>query len=364
MTTYFDIRQDYLIFWQNPMGTPRMSIYPMWHIAETGLDNTTYGYTTGSYIVDAVGLEVDHPNGWYENIDLVMSDLLPDAVYYLLSQLNGAAAGSAQDFTWSGNLILATRGVQQLVDLKADISSLGTASAEDVSHFALASHTHTASEITDFSSAADARITVQKGANSGLCPLDSSGLVASANLPSYVDDVLEYANLGSLPGTGATGKIYVTLNDNKCFRWSGSVYIEVSPGPGSTDAVAEGSTNLYFTNARARSAVRAYQGTTAKDGSFPIFKSATVSSGTAVFHITSDGTSGGSALFPNGPITESLNCFVSDSAASYQMAGVWSNSNKTLTVTTNKLGTANILTGILGQVAGNGAVVNIQVWGN
>lgn len=87
--------------------------------------------------------------------------------------------------------------------------------------------------------------------NNGLVKLDSGGKVASAQLPSYVDDVLEYANFAALPGTGETGKIYITLDNNKTFRWSGSAYVEISPAPGSTDSVTEGSTNLYFTNSRA-----------------------------------------------------------------------------------------------------------------
>lgn len=96
-----------------------------------------------------------------------------------------------------------------------------------------------------------------KNAANGYAGLDSSGLVPSSILPSYVDDVLEYANLASFPGTGATGKIYVALDTNKIYRWSGSTYIEISASPGSTDAVTEGSTNLYFTDARARSAISA-----------------------------------------------------------------------------------------------------------
>lgn len=96
-----------------------------------------------------------------------------------------------------------------------------------------------------------------KNAANGYAGLDSSGLVPSSILPSYVDDVLEYANLASFPGTGATGKIYVALDTNKTYRWSGSAYIEISASPGSTDAVTEGSTNLYFTDARARAAVSA-----------------------------------------------------------------------------------------------------------
>lgn len=102
---------------------------------------------------------------------------------------------------------------------------------------------------------ADARISAQKGANSGLCPLDSGGKVASAYLPSFVDDVLEYANLAALPGTGETGKIYVALDTGKIYRWSGSAYVEISASPGSTDSVTEGATNKYFTDERAQDAV-------------------------------------------------------------------------------------------------------------
>lgn len=107
----------------------------------------------------------------------------------------------------------------------------------------------------------------------------------------------------------------------------------------------------------------AYEGTSNRTNSFPIFKTATVSSGVAVFHLTADGTSGGTALFTNGVIQDSVNVTVSDSAASYQMSWAWSNSNKTLTVTANKLTTANILTGVLGQGQANASVVKLAVWG-
>lgn len=93
--------------------------------------------------------------------------------------------------------------------------------------------------------------TANKGQPDGYASLNSSGLVPSTQLPSYVDDVLEYANLAGFPGIGETAKIYVALDTNKVYRWSGSAYVEISPSPGSTDAVTEGSTNLYFTNARA-----------------------------------------------------------------------------------------------------------------
>lgn len=92
---------------------------------------------------------------------------------------------------------------------------------------------------------------------SGLAQLDGTGKIPSSILPSYVDDVLEYANLAAFPATGETGKIYVALDNGKTYRWSGSVYAEISPSPGSTDAVAEGSVNLYFTQARSRQSISA-----------------------------------------------------------------------------------------------------------
>lgn len=97
--------------------------------------------------------------------------------------------------------------------------------------------------------------TANKGVANGYAPLGSDSKIASAYLPSYVDDVVEGANLAAFPGTGETGKIYVALDTNKTYRWSGSAYVEISPSPGSTDSVTEGSTNLYFTNARAVTAL-------------------------------------------------------------------------------------------------------------
>jgi hypothetical protein len=94
-----------------------------------------------------------------------------------------------------------------------------------------------------------------KNISGGYAGLDGSGKVAAAQLPSYVDDVLEVANFAALPGTGETGKIYVTLDSNLEYRWSGSTYIQIVASPGTTDAVAEGTTNLYFTAARVRAAV-------------------------------------------------------------------------------------------------------------
>ena len=97
----------------------------------------------------------------------------------------------------------------------------------------------------------------EKGAANGVATLNGAGLVPTTQLPSYVDDVLEYATLANFPATGETGKIYVALDTNKTYRWSGSAYVEISPSPGTTDSLTEGATNLYFTTARARAALSA-----------------------------------------------------------------------------------------------------------
>ena len=82
----------------------------------------------------------------------------------------------------------------------------------------------------------DAVTTAQVGVANGVASLDSSGLVPAAQLPSYVDDVLEYTNLAGFPATGETGKIYVAKDTNKTYRWSGSAYIYITSG--AVDSVA------------------------------------------------------------------------------------------------------------------------------
>lgn len=66
---------------------------------------------------------------------------------------------------------------------------------------------------------------------------NSSGTISASRLPSYVDDVLEFATLAGFPGTGETGKIYVAQNTNKTYRWTGSVYVEISSAATADEAL-------------------------------------------------------------------------------------------------------------------------------
>lgn len=83
--------------------------------------------------------------------------------------------------------------------------------------------------------------TSQKGAASGVAELDANGKVPSSQLPSYVDDVLEYASVSNFPATGESGKIYIAVDTNKSYRWSGSTYVEIS----SSLALGETSSTAY-----------------------------------------------------------------------------------------------------------------------
>ena len=67
-----------------------------------------------------------------------------------------------------------------------------------------------------------------KGAPNGLASLNESGIIPSAQLPSYVDDVIEVDTFSNLPGTGESGKIYIVQDTNLTYRWSGTNYVEIS----------------------------------------------------------------------------------------------------------------------------------------
>ena len=70
----------------------------------------------------------------------------------------------------------------------------------------------------------------QKGQPNGVATLDGAGLVPAAQLPSYVDDVLEFPTLSAFPVSGETGKIYVAIGTGRTYRCCGSTYIQINPG--------------------------------------------------------------------------------------------------------------------------------------
>ena len=57
------------------------------------------------------------------------------------------------------------------------------------------------------------------------------GLVPSGYLPAYVDEILTYANLAAFPLIGLPNKVYLAANTGFIYRWSGSIYVEISASP-------------------------------------------------------------------------------------------------------------------------------------
>lgn len=144
------------------------------------------------------------------------------------------------------------------------IAAGATANATDAQLRDRATHTGTQaiSTVTGLQTELDGKInTTERGVSGGIPTLDLFARIPASQLPSYVDDVLEYAALANFPATGEGGKIYIAINQGTAanptrqYRWTGSVYAEINPSPGTTDALTEGSTNLYFNESRVRNTV-------------------------------------------------------------------------------------------------------------
>lgn len=144
------------------------------------------------------------------------------------------------------------------------IAAGATANATDAQLRDRSTHTGTQaiSTVTGLQTALDNKInTSERGVSGGVATLDEFARIPPSQLPSYVDDVLEYATTAQFPATGEGGKIYIAINQGtqanptRQYRWTGSAYAEINPSPGTTDALTEGSTNLYFSEHRVRNTV-------------------------------------------------------------------------------------------------------------
>lgn len=92
----------------------------------------------------------------------------------------------------------------------------------------------------------------EKGQANGVATLDSAGKVPTSQLPSYVDDVLEYDTKPDFPATGEAGKIYVDKSTNTSWRWSGTSYVQIKGdlviGTTTGTAADGGVANTHYNN--------------------------------------------------------------------------------------------------------------------
>lgn len=158
----------------------------------------------------------------------------------------------------------------------------------------------------------------QKGANNGVATLDESGKVPSTQLPSFVDDVLEFDNYEAFPDTGESGKIYVTKDTNLEYRWSGTQYTQISK------SIALGET--------ASTAYAGDKGKQVTDRVAEVYSSSSVVNGLSDITIDSDDTEGQFLSAPNALTTWNGAKEQNDIKipyASQSKAGVMSASDKT-----------------------------------
>lgn len=162
----------------------------------------------------------------------------------------GIAAGTYTKVTFDakGRAISATAlTAADIPNLDASKITSGTLSVDTTGNAGTASALQTARSINGVAfdgtqsitiNAVDstARVAVtEKGAANGVATLGADGKVPANQLPAFVDDVLEFANLAALPATGESGKLYITLDDGLVYRWTGSVYVNISAGAGNAD---------------------------------------------------------------------------------------------------------------------------------
>ena len=208
--------------------------------------------------------------------------------------------------------------------------------------------------------------TSEKGSAGGVASLGSDGKVPSSQLPSYVDDVLEYTAKANFPSTGETGKIYVDKTTNLTWRWSGTTYVEISPslalgetsstaypgdkGKANADAIVALQTRA--TNIESKNTNQDTEISNIKDGTTKVAKAA-----------TADTCTGNSATATK-LVTARTIALSGDASGSTTFDG---SANKTITITLANVGTAGtysvVTTDAKGRVTGGGQVIEVGTTG-
>ena len=198
--------------------------------------------------------------------------------------------------------------------------------------------------------------TTEKGSANGVATLGGDGKVPSSQLPSYVDDVLEFNNKSSFPTTGEAGKIYVAKDTNLTYRWSGSAYVEISPSlalgetsstaysgdKGKTNATNIANLQTRMTNVENKNSSQDTEISNIKNGTTTVAKATTSTKLATARTIAINGDGSGSTTFDGS-------------------------SDKTITLTLSSVGTAGtysvVTTDSKGRVTKGAQVIEVGTTG-
>lgn len=128
-----------------------------------------------------------------------------------------SAATAASKVGAASDAASSAESAAALAGSKAGEAAASASSAVEAQNAAEKARDEAKASIKDFSAELDKKV-----------PIGDDGKIPSQYLPSYVDDVIEAASFGGLPASGESGKIYVARDIGKTYRWSGSIYVEIS----------------------------------------------------------------------------------------------------------------------------------------
>lgn len=199
------------------------------------------------------------------NIEWTATEVLPSATSGQFLKFDGTAWVAAADSnttysamsqaeaatgTATSSRVITAAVLKSAIQTHAPVQTTVTGNAATATKLQTARTISLTGNVTgsaSFDGSANASITTAitgLGAANGIATLDSNGKVPSTQLPSYVDDVLEYVNVAAFPTTGETGKIYVETTGNTTYRWGGTAYVKLPSGEVSSVAGKTGVVTL------------------------------------------------------------------------------------------------------------------------
>lgn len=268
MAVKIQFRRDTAVNWQNTN--------PILSQGELGLDitNNRFKLGDGATAWNDLDYTVDfQPDGTYPDLraqattalDVGLGNVTNEskATMFTDPTFTGTVSGVTKTHVNLGNVDNTSdlskpisTATQQALNTKADASALSSHTGDTTIHFLKTDVSKGDVGLGNVLNVAQIPAS-EKGEADGVATLDGSGLVPSDQLPSYVDDVLEgffnetdnllYTDDQFTPGneiSGELGKIYVDTSTGNIYRYTGTIYVEISnPLDFASQAEAEAGTN-------------------------------------------------------------------------------------------------------------------------